>query len=359
MKAKHARHRADAIRAQRLQTIRRIVEIANERCVDFVIIAGDQFEDSAPALNDIATVVATLRLATMPVFVLPGNHDPARVDSPYSATSWMQLEVSRVTTVRVPSFFEVPGGVLLASPCEKRYSIQDPTAVFRDMPSADGAIRVGCAHGTLQIGPIPAYDEGDQRGGYPIATDAASRAGLAYLGLGHWHSYLEFVDAGALIAYSGTPEATSYSDSNCGTVSIVEIDGPGATPRIERVPVGQLSWHEERFEISDDESLRAAVAKLQAIADPKHAVVKARFRGVLSPRQLEVAAVESASFEQSFFSYEKIDELEPRPENAQAWRTAFDTALASEVASELADLLSGENAAIALRALARLREVSR
>lgn len=356
MPARHARAQAQAISAERTATIRRIVDLANERRVDFMLVAGDQFEDAAPNLNDIAQVVAALRRATMPVYVLPGNHDPARGDSPYASAAWRALAGSTVVTVLDPKSYDVPGGVLLASPCEKKYSTQDPTMIFTQMPSADGTIRVGCAHGTLNIGVAQVFDEGHQRGGYPIALDAASRAGLAYLALGHWHSHFESKDRDALIVYSGTPEPTSYADKDCGTVSIVEITGPRALPIIERVRVAGLTWHDLTFGITDEASYARAVAELEAIPEPGRAVIKATFRGVLLPGFVEIRAISRASLTPYFFSYNEIDELVVKDEASQDWRDAMNAGLAADIADQLLAEVGGTNAAAAMRALVILRE---
>lgn len=356
MRAHHAGARAEAIRQERLRTIGRIVDLANERRVDFMMVAGDQFEDAAPELREIASVVAELRRATMPVFVLPGNHDPATMASPYTSAAWRVLAGSNVTTVWEPAIFEVAGAVLLAAPCDKKYSVQDPTLCFQEMPTPDGMVRVGCAHGTLAIGAIVAQDEGDQRGGYPISLNSASRAGLTYLGLGHWHSYYEHMDSGSLIAYSGTPEPTRFADRDCGTVSIVEIDGPRAAPKVERVRVAGLTWLERRFDILDDESFDGAVSTLRAIPDQKRTVVRAVFRGVLSPDQMERAAVERATFNNDFFAYEDCDELDITPANTDAWLRTMPPGLALEIAQRLVTELSGDKSTIALSALVKLRK---
>src|SRR5690606_14150779 len=67
---------ADVVRAARLTTAERIVALAQEREVAFIIIAGDLFEDNAIG-NDVAhQVIRILEQAQpIPVYILPGNHD--------------------------------------------------------------------------------------------------------------------------------------------------------------------------------------------------------------------------------------------------------------------------------------------
>jgi hypothetical protein len=44
---------------------------------------------------------------------------------------------------------------------------------------------------------------------------------------------------GARAWYAGAPEATRYKENQPGYVLIVDIDAPGAEPRVEQVPVAR------------------------------------------------------------------------------------------------------------------------
>ena len=58
---------------------RRIVDTAIEKQVDFVVVAGDIFDDSRPSYADFSLFVSGLeRLndAGIPVYFVTGNHDP-------------------------------------------------------------------------------------------------------------------------------------------------------------------------------------------------------------------------------------------------------------------------------------------
>ena len=61
-----------------------------------------------------------------------------------------------------------------------------PGAIPPTGSTADGsgAIAVGLAHGTVEGVPQDPPE-------FPIARDAAARAGLDYLALGHWHSTVD------------------------------------------------------------------------------------------------------------------------------------------------------------------------
>lgn len=77
MKAAHTGEKAKEIRQKRFETAGRVAEFAREKDVDFVILAGDTFEDHN--VDNVAvkrTVDILNRLDPIPVYVLPGNHDP-------------------------------------------------------------------------------------------------------------------------------------------------------------------------------------------------------------------------------------------------------------------------------------------
>src|SRR5690625_1816108 len=47
MRARHVAHAAEAVRSARLDTVRRIHALARDEAVDFVLVAGDLFEDNS------------------------------------------------------------------------------------------------------------------------------------------------------------------------------------------------------------------------------------------------------------------------------------------------------------------------
>jgi hypothetical protein len=317
MKTFTAGGRAGELRAQRLATVRDIVTLANERGVDALIVAGDQFEDRAPANGDIASLGMALAEARMPVIVLPGDHDPVRADSPFRSSSWKSLAGPRVTTVMTPQTIEISGGVVLAAPCDAKCGAHDPTAAFEAMPSANDCIRVGVANGKLGLANSERIAAGERRGGFRIALDAASRSGLAYLALGLRHSFFKHPDAGATIAYSGTPEQTAYDDADCRTVSIVTIAGPRARPEIERVRVGRYAWAAPVFCLSDGVSVARAVGELRAWPDPLRTLMRPSFRGFPNPEGARLLAASAADLSNRFFVYDQRTVFEERPESAR------------------------------------------
>jgi len=69
--------KAELLRKARLQTLETALRKANQLAVDAFLIAGDLFEDRQV---DDAVITAALAkfggLSDLPIFILPGNHDP-------------------------------------------------------------------------------------------------------------------------------------------------------------------------------------------------------------------------------------------------------------------------------------------
>jgi DNA repair exonuclease SbcCD nuclease subunit len=360
MKLLSAGGRADEVRKIRLETAMRIVDVANEHAVDFMLIAGDLFDNLVPKSGDIGVIVAALKRATMPVFVLPGNHDPAGHKGPYSSPAWSGFQASAVTTIEKNGVHAIPGGELLVTPCTAKYGADDPTAWFSGHQSAPGLIRIGMAHGSIQHGEIARTIAGNMRGHFPIAPDAATRGRLDYLALGDWHSFHMVRNGSALISYSGAPEPTGFGEPDNGTVSIVTIDAPGTLPTIQRVRVGRLSWVQQEFEVSDDASIARFNAELMALERPADTLVRAIACGLCTPSAAQQLRALEAVFCSRFFCFEMKHEYTARPEEREAWLNLVPPGeLQLLIGSLLDEIENGDNMGVATRALDKLAEFAR
>ncbi len=249
----HAEH----LRARRLATLRTALELARVRAADAFLVAGDLFEDS---LVEDALVDAVLQLFAdfpdLPVRLLPGNHDPA--SGPASLWSRRQFRDDalppNVVVFREPGAHALGPVTLLVSPLRQKVSSNDPSLCLGELarqPPAD-RVKIGLTHGALAI---PGKHQPND---FPIDPRAATRAGLDYLGIGHWHNWQTY-DADDRLVMPGTPEPDAFGQENAGHVACVEIDGPGAPPRVEKVRVGSLRWTHWDCDFTSFDTHRAAL----------------------------------------------------------------------------------------------------
>jgi len=256
----------------RFHTLERIVTLASDEHVDFIAICGDVFEDT---LVSDETIYRALRIlgqaAPIPVFILPGNHDPLTAQSVYKRPAFeTATENVWVLTTSDPVLLD-ENCTIYPCPVTAKKSINDPTAVI-PVRENDDDIRIGLAHGSLMIESMHQPDD------HPIALEAAQTKGLDYLALGHWHSTL--LMESNRIAYSGTHEQTAFDESSSGNVLLVTIDAPRAVPKLETKRVGELTWLQWERPIA--EPIAEAMQRLRAEIDGLESKGKTLLRLVLT-----------------------------------------------------------------------------
>lgn len=264
------------LRGARLVTLRRALDFARQRAVDAFIVAGDLFEDNQVEEELVTAVVALFaEFPTVPIYLLPGNHDP--YSGPESV--WMRRPFTtapeHIHILSEPAATDLGGAFLAASPLHQKMSTLDPSFKLDELVAKlpAGTIKIGVTHGAIAI------ESKHQPNDFPIALNAATRAGLDYLAVGHWHNWLDDTDGGRIVM-PGTPEPDSFDHKHCGYIAYVEIDGQGIAPRVLAVPVASLMWKELTFDFLSADACRMTIT--QTISDLAPDVAKTVVRVVLT-----------------------------------------------------------------------------
>lgn len=223
------------LREARFQKIPRIAREARSVGVSLVLLAGDTFDAETPPPSLLRQAIrAFAHESDITWVILPGNHDSLE-----ASELWSRFES------------ECPGNVILALQEEVVIEIGSDIAILPAPPPVrhpgrdltgwmDGAVtpservRIGLAHG-----PIHGFSEDNAPLGL-IAPNRADLARLDYLALGDWHGRIEVSKA---CHYSGAPESDSFKDHPPACVLLVELDGPGAQPRVTQIDTGDIAWH--------------------------------------------------------------------------------------------------------------------
>lgn len=236
-------------------TLRRALGLAREHGVDAFLIAGDLFEDNQV---DDALVSAVLELfrahASVPIFILPGNHDPFTGPDSVWQRKAFQAAPAHVRVLSEPGALDLGGVFLLASPLQQKLSTVDPSLRFVAQAASlpPDALKIGLTHGALAI-------EGKhQPNDFPIALNAASRAGLDYVAIGHWHNWLADTDGGRVVM-PGTPEPDRFTNDAAGHVALVEIAGREQPPHVQPLVVNTLTWRSLPFDFLSPEASRVSL----------------------------------------------------------------------------------------------------
>jgi DNA repair exonuclease SbcCD nuclease subunit len=344
MKAAALGDAAANVREERLAAGRRVVETAKSRDVDFLLVAGDLFEDNAVDRVLVQKVADILNSFGRPVFIIPGNHDPFVPGSVWEHPAWKSS--SNVHVLFEETSIEIPGGILYPCPVREKHSERNPTSWIP--LERDRHIRIGVAHGTVED---VRQDEPD----CPIPRDASQKAGLDFLALGHWHSYTTYQrpDGTSHMAYSGTHETTKFGERDSGNVLIVEILSPGTPPAIGPIRTGCLDWVTVERDLRERGDLARVRDHLESLSNPGNMLVDVSLSGLMMADERGVLD-HIEQILSSRFLWGKLDmsRLRPSPED-ETWISNLPPGIIRDAAMRLRDI-PGASPGIAARALMEL-----
>jgi DNA repair exonuclease SbcCD nuclease subunit len=210
--------------AARRDVVAGIGPLSREAGAEFVVVAGDVFEDNQLAPRDVSQSLEAMRAIGIPVYLLPGNHDPLDAASVYTSALFVSECPDNVTVLDRAGVHQVrPGLEIVAAPWRSKAPTADPVAdVLAGLP-ADGVTRIVVAHGAVDI----LVPDKDRPSLIRLAAleDAIARGAVHYVALGDKHSRMQVGSTGR-IWYSGSPEVTNYDDiePDPGQVLVVDID---------------------------------------------------------------------------------------------------------------------------------------
>ncbi len=263
-----------ALRLQRVQTVRRIAELAFRQGVDAVLVAGDAFDDNGVSDRVILQTLEAIRPFEGTWVFLPGNHDAALAHSVWTRMRALGLPPNVVVADEPRPVLAWQGrAAVLPAPLRRRHEAQDLTRWFDEAATPEGSCRIGLAHGGV-ANRLPETSEA----GNEIADDRAERAALCYLALGDWHGALNIAPR---TWYAGSPEPDRHKDNDSGKVHLVTLDSPRAPERVETLAVGHFCWIRREAEClgTCDPALQA----LEALTgDHRACVLSLRLTGTVS-----------------------------------------------------------------------------
>lgn len=280
MKATEAGEKGAVLREARLEALRSTVALTKERQADFLLIAGDLFENNQVKPVTVSQVVQILQgLDPTPVYILPGNHDWWDGGSVYSRAEFQEPHARNLRVCNSAKPFELaPGVVLYPCPVTEPHSMLDPTTWIPPREN-DGTIRIGLAHGSLPHAHSETSD-------FPIQPDAAQLKGLDYLALGHYHG-LQLLESGRM-AMPGSPEQTRFGEQGAGQVLWVEIGGAGVPPQVEPVQVGSLHWVDlaDGWQSPASDARQALQTRIEALPEGARTLLRVHLTGLVRPDEL-------------------------------------------------------------------------
>jgi DNA repair exonuclease SbcCD nuclease subunit len=203
--------------------LRVVVAAASRLRADLLLLVGDTFDHNrlpARVVEAAADALAVFRGRTV---ALPGNHDPATVDSPFRSPAFRRLERFGALGVEMGESLLLPElGLELWGRPHRDYGNMAPLAAA---PPRGAGRRVILAHGHYEPRPEAL---GALRPSWLIGDAELARLDADYVALGHWNRAVAVGPGPAPAWYCGSPDVAA-------TVNFVRLgSGPA---RVSREPL--------------------------------------------------------------------------------------------------------------------------
>lgn len=295
-------------REARLAVIERLLRLAVDRDCGAVVVAGDVFDDNLVDDRTLRRAVDILRSSPVPVYLLPGNHDPYDPASIYRDPVFEELRptvevLTDSTPRRVPTATD--SGTLrleiIGAPLLSKYMSADPVAATlrllrdrdteetEDAVSAAARVRVLVGHGAVTS--RSATED-------PVIIDIEEAAQACrdrvvdYVALGDTHSATTLHPDGT-VRYSGSPEPTDFREEDgggegrSGYALVVELavdpehpEAP-ASVSVDEVKIGHWHFLALSAPVDSDTDVTDWMGRLDALPDKRTTVVKYALTGTV------------------------------------------------------------------------------
>ncbi|MFC1985303.1 exonuclease SbcCD subunit D [Chloroflexota bacterium] len=133
----------------RFDAVRALGKVAKKENCQFVAVCGDVFESNQVDRKTVARAFEALRGIPVPVYILPGNHDPLNEASVYVSNAFVQGKPANVTVVTDATPIQIGEDIQLVG-CpwmSKRMALNPFDDAVKSLEPVLGFTRIILAHG--------------------------------------------------------------------------------------------------------------------------------------------------------------------------------------------------------------------
>ena len=246
----------------------RIVGVAIEEAVDFLVIAGDLYDQELRSVRANRFVVEQLERLDdvgIPCYLSYGNHDPLgereellELPSNVHAFGHEAVEIAEYPLEGPPEARILGQSYRTAS---------DSRAMHADYRPPDATIpNIGLLHTGL--------DPDAGRYAPCSETDLRRREAIHYWALGHIHQQ-RIYEGDPTIAYPGIPQGRDVTEPATGGSLLVELS-TSTTPEIEFVPTAPIVWHDVEIDVGTLDPEPSNLGELEQLLVERAAAIRNR-----------------------------------------------------------------------------------
>ncbi|TCP29287.1 DNA repair exonuclease SbcCD nuclease subunit [Scopulibacillus darangshiensis] len=229
------------VRESTFTALNNLVNRAIVEKVDFIVIAGDIFDQSHRSLKAqqrFNKAMSQLNEHGIVVFLSHGNHD-------HLGDQWNQLKAGDNVCIFGPKIemmpYQKPNGErvhLYGFSYPQRHVMEDQTQFYKKIEGAD--FHIALLHGSVQ-----GDTEHDTYA--PFSVQSLAAKDFDYWALGHIHKR-QRLSENPDVWYSGNIQGLTIKETGEKGVLLVELDDSGSSA--EFIPTADILWHDETVDIS-------------------------------------------------------------------------------------------------------------
>ena len=298
----------------RTDTLVAIGRLAAQRHAEFVVVAGDVFETNRVRPRTVGRALEAIATIPVPVYLLPGNHDPLDAASVYGSPTFLRDLPPNVVVLDSPVPREVRAGVeVVGAPWTSKRPLRDLVGdVIESLPDDPSCVRILVGHGA-----VDSFIDFDNPAAIRLA---AAERGLEegrvrYIALGDRHSTTEVGTSGR-IWYSGSPGPTAHDEIEAGNVLLVEASRDHC--EVTREAIGTWKYVSGTFDLDGAEAIPELAAWLTSLPSKDRSIVRLNLAGVISLTtftELETLLARSTDVFGSIEEWEPTSQLIIRPDD--------------------------------------------
>ncbi|MFL0781853.1 MAG: exonuclease SbcCD subunit D [Prochlorococcus sp.] len=263
------------LQQERLAAISRIRDLALKTQADMLLVAGDLFDSPTPPATDVLEVLELIGEMTIPVLVIPGNHDHGALGTVWHRDDFLRHQQRMAANLQVllsAQPLELDQAVVLPCPLLRNRDSRDPCLWLQSLDwhaISRSKVRIVLAHGGVHGFGAKDYsfDAQAQPGvSNLIDLEMLPADQIDYVALGDWHNLKQVNDKAW---YPGTPEPDRFDQgegNQRGQVLQVEVSRQGI-PQVEVMATGRLRWHNISFHFNGDPDLDRFERQLTSLTE--------------------------------------------------------------------------------------------
>lgn len=199
---KNLKKRSDERRAEIKQAFFDMINKIQEEKVELLLISGDLFDDVNVPKREVSEVKSAFDGLNTKIAIIPGNHDPFTLDSPYQG-NWPSnvyiLKEDKITGIEMQDIGTKVWGSNFVQGLNVEKEIRENVVVDKNL------INIWMLHGTLGADSTDFYN--------PISSKVIKDSKMDYVALGHIHKKSEIMHKGkTYYAYPGCIEGMGFDE---------------------------------------------------------------------------------------------------------------------------------------------------